>query len=389
MHPNNSQGSKPAVAVFGAAGHTGRFVVAELLRRGITPIAIARDPSALAKISSGQEVELRQASIGDPQSLDHALEGAQAVINCAGPFLDTADAVVSAALRSGIHYLDVSAEQANVAATLDTHDAAARKTGVVILPAMGFYGGFADLLVTAARDGWDSTDSIEILIGLDSWHPTRGTRTTGARNKAQRMVIADGRFAPLQSPAAEKDWEFGDPLGHHRLTEVPFAEIIQIARHINTKHLHTYLSQAALRDIRNPATPAPTAADAAGRSPQRFTVHVVATREAETRQIAAQGRDIYAFSAPLVRSRRSPAGRQVQCCRRASAGSNLRRARVFVCPAARPAGTGTRNSLTAAHLNLLTNREPIFSTVLLTNQKSPRLYVRDSLSLFLRSLDAG
>ena len=40
--------SKPIVAVFGATGHTGRFVIAELLRRGITPIAITRDADALS-----------------------------------------------------------------------------------------------------------------------------------------------------------------------------------------------------------------------------------------------------------------------------------------------------------------------------------------------------
>ena len=35
--------NKPVVVVFGATGHTGRFVIAELLRREMTPIAIARD----------------------------------------------------------------------------------------------------------------------------------------------------------------------------------------------------------------------------------------------------------------------------------------------------------------------------------------------------------
>jgi uncharacterized protein YbjT (DUF2867 family) len=42
--------AKPVVAVFGATGHTGRFVIAELLRREMKAIAIARDPAALAAI---------------------------------------------------------------------------------------------------------------------------------------------------------------------------------------------------------------------------------------------------------------------------------------------------------------------------------------------------
>ena len=41
--------NKPVVAVFGATGHTGRFVIAELLRRVMTPIAIARDVKALSE----------------------------------------------------------------------------------------------------------------------------------------------------------------------------------------------------------------------------------------------------------------------------------------------------------------------------------------------------
>ena len=63
------------VAVFGAAGHTGRFVVAELLRRGFAPIAIGRDIARLK--GSGlheRHVSIRSASIDDPASLDRALQ---------------------------------------------------------------------------------------------------------------------------------------------------------------------------------------------------------------------------------------------------------------------------------------------------------------------------
>jgi hypothetical protein len=293
--------SKPTVAVFGAAGHTGRFVVLELLRRGIVPIAIARDTAALTAANfPDDKIARRQASVDDSELLGRALDGAQVVINCAGPFLETADAVAAAALRAGIHYLDVTAEQASARATLDKYDLAAREAGVVIVPAMGFYGGFADLLVTAALDDWDFSDSIEIMIGLDSWHPTRGTRMTGERNTARRMVVAGGQLTPVPLPPVERHWNFGDPLNSQLVVEVPLSEIILIARHVKTAELHTYVSSVALSDIRNPATPAPKAADATGRSPQRFVVEVVAMRRGESRRIIAKGRDIYAFSAPLI-----------------------------------------------------------------------------------------
>jgi hypothetical protein len=301
MSANRLRETKPTVAVFGAAGHTGRFVVAELLRRGIAPIAISRDLAALTAVNFGDcGVPRRRASVDDADALDRALDEVRAVINCAGPFLETSDALAAAALRTGIHYLDVTAEQPSVRATLDKYHIPARDAGVAVVPGMGFYGGFADLLVTSALGDWEYADAIEIMVGLDSWHPTRGTRITGERNTARRMVIADGKMNPAPLPPAEKDWDFGDPFGRQAMLEVPLSEIILISRHVKTGELHNYLSKNALSDIRDPATPAPKAADATGRSSQRFVVDAAVRRDGKSRRITARGRDIYAFTAPLV-----------------------------------------------------------------------------------------
>jgi hypothetical protein len=62
---------------------------------------------------------------------------------------------------------------------------------------MGFYGGLGDLLATAAMGDWASADEIRIGIALDSWRPTLGTRLTGQRNTAPRLVITGGKLAPL------------------------------------------------------------------------------------------------------------------------------------------------------------------------------------------------
>ncbi len=290
---------EPRVAVFGASGHTGRFVVDELLRRRLTPIAIGRSGARLASFAA-RGIAVRTAAIEDSAALDRAFADAAAVINCAGPFLDTAAAIAAAALRAGAHYLDVTAEQASARATLDSFDAPARAAGVAVLPAMGFYGGFADLLATAAAAGWDRLDDIRIGIALDFWHPTPGTRATGARNTAPRVAVSAGRLAPPPPQAAVTSWTFDAPFGRQSVAEVPLSEIVLIARHIAARELHTYLTEAPLRDLSDAATPPPLAVDAAGRSAQIFQVDVIARRAGETRRIVAQGRDIYAFTAPLV-----------------------------------------------------------------------------------------
>ncbi|MBB4235000.1 saccharopine dehydrogenase family protein [Rhizobium esperanzae] len=290
-----------AVAVLGANGHTGRFVVAELLRRGLQPIAIGRSAERLAEAGFPERgVECREAAVEDDAALDRALAGAAAVINCAGPFMDTADAVVRAALRAGIHYLDVTAEQPSVQATLDRHEAAAGRAGVAVIPAMGFYGGLADLLVAAAMDDWDDADAIEVFVALDSWLPTKGTRVTGEKNTARRLAVNGGQLEPVGQPPAERISTLPEPFGQQTFVELSFSEVPLIARRLQTKELHTFLGTTALRDVRDPSTPPPQPVDETGRSAQRFAVEVIVSQGDVRRRIVAQGQDIYAVTAPII-----------------------------------------------------------------------------------------
>jgi len=297
----NMPGRERTVAVFGASGHTGKFVVGELLRRGLEPIAIGRDRERLACSNfEGRGAVIRTASIDDPPSLDRAFAGAAAVINCAGPFLDTADAVAAAALRARAHYFDVTAEQGSALATFDRFGNAARKAGVVAVPAMSFFGGLGDLLATAAMRDWKTADAMGIGIALDSWHPTPGTRITGKRNTARRLVIVNGTLTPQTLPASEATWDFPEPFGRQNVTEVPFSEVVLIARHLRVLELHTYLNNTPLHDLRDAKTPPPVAADKKGRSAQTFAVDVVIQKGGTTRRAHVLGRDIYAFSAVFV-----------------------------------------------------------------------------------------
>ena len=117
--------------------------------------------------------------------------------------------------------------------------------------------------------GWTRADRIDIAIALDSRWPTRGTRNTGARNTAPRLVIFGGELTEL-APSAPETWNFPQPFGTQEVIELPFTETILLARHLQVREMHNYLNQAPLRDLRDPATPEPVAADAYGRSSQHF-----------------------------------------------------------------------------------------------------------------------
>jgi hypothetical protein len=297
----SSAGSLAPIIVYGAAGHTGRMVCAELSRRGLAFALSGRDAQRLRHVAASVRVDdVRPASVHDPVSLGAAFAGASAVINCAGPFLDTADAVCRAALDAGAHYLDLTAEQPAAEHCFETFAAPARERGLSVLPAAAFYGGLADLLATAAMDDWIRADAIEMGVALDSWHPTVGTRVTGQRNTAKRRNIADGRLVPLPDPAPRRDWAFAAPFGVQPTVELPFSEMITIAHHLRTTEAHTYLTTSALGDVRSPDTPPPVVDAATGHSPQRFRLEVRVRRDGVVRTAVAHGHDIYFASAPIV-----------------------------------------------------------------------------------------
>lgn len=292
--------SNAPVVVYGATGHTGRFIVAELLRRGRTPVLCGRDVVRLAQMAREHPgLVCHVAAIDDPDALDTALRGACAVINAAGPFLDTAGPLLDAAMRNGVHYLDTSAEQ-GAAAYVFEQEARARDAGIVAMPSVAFYGAFADLLATAAMDDWVEADAIDIAVGLDGWHPTRGTRITGERNRAVRWMVDEGELRPLPDPAPTREWDFPAPLGTQDTVMLTLSEIVVISRHVRASRVRSYMNLAPLRDLRDPSTPAPVAADARGRSAQTFVLEVRVDLAGGSRVAIAQGRDIYAVTAPLI-----------------------------------------------------------------------------------------
>ncbi|MEV4331352.1 saccharopine dehydrogenase NADP-binding domain-containing protein [Streptomyces sp. NPDC049597] len=294
------------VTVYGAYGHTGRFVVAHLRERGFVPVLAGRDTDKLNALADEHPgLDVRPASVDDPGSLDHALAGAAAVINCAGPFATTAAPVIEAALRAGIPYVDVAAEIEANADTFAYFADRARDAGAVIVPAMAFYGGLGDLLATAAMGDWTEADEAHIAYGLNSWEPTDGTRAAGKvsaeRRNGRRVRFTGGQLEYHDDDLPTLKWSFPDPMGPRAVIgEFTMADVVTIPSHLPVPEVRTYMTTEAAGGLADPDTPAPTAVDEHGRSAQTFLVDVVVRSGTTERRAVAGGQDIYAVTAPLA-----------------------------------------------------------------------------------------
>ncbi|MFJ2770606.1 saccharopine dehydrogenase family protein [Streptomyces sp. NPDC087300] len=301
-----AEAGRRTVTVFGAYGHTGRFIVAELVARGLTPVLAGRDAAKLRAL--GDEfpgLDVRPASVDDPASLDRALHGAAAVINAAGPFAATTAPVIEAALRARIPYLDVAAEVEAVADTFARFAEKARAAGVLVVPAMAFYGGLGDLLATAALGDAPAADEVHIAYALSSWHPTAGTRGSSrvsrGRREGRRLVYAEGRLELRTDEAPTGEWSFPEPVGNRSVVgEFTTADSVTIPRHLNAPDIHTFMTLEAVKDVLAPDAAPPEPVDERGRSAQTFLVDVVVRAGDTRRRAVVHGQDIYAVTAPLV-----------------------------------------------------------------------------------------
>jgi short subunit dehydrogenase-like uncharacterized protein len=295
--------SRHTVVVYGAYGHTGRFVTAELENRGLAVVLSGRDATKLDELAGSHGSDIRVAAVDDASSLEGALDGADAVVNCAGPFAESAPALIKAASRAQIHYVDITAE---VFVALETFERFARgleDARFAVVPCAGFFGGLGDLAVTTLNEGEAPIDEVTLAVALDSWQPTPGTRLAGERRGGRRLVLAGGRLETRtpDEPAPHGEWTFPPPFGREEVIgELTTADIVTMSRHLEIGRVAAYLNVTPLRDLSNPATTPPQAAGPDGRSAQVFLLDVVVRRGDQERRLSIHGRDIYAVTAPIV-----------------------------------------------------------------------------------------
>ena len=118
------------VVVYGATGYTGKLVAAELARRGADFVIAGRSREKLDAVAAtlGGSVPVAAVPLDDGAGLRSLLEGAAAVIACAGPFVIHGEPVVSAAAETGTHYVDTTGEQPFMRSVFERWGAVAEPT---------------------------------------------------------------------------------------------------------------------------------------------------------------------------------------------------------------------------------------------------------------------
>lgn len=290
----------PIIAVYGATGHTGRLVVAELLARDRHILLSGRNADGLrelaAELDAGDRAVVRPAAVDDPAALRELASGCAVLVHCAGPYSETGAPVAAAAVEAGCHYVDHALEQHHVVHLFDELAEPAARSGRVLIPGASFYGGLGDLLAAVVGAGLPEIERLVVGYAVTGWRMTAGARRTAEQviSELTRIGFADGARTVGYIEPRNAVFPFPPPLGPQTMVApVPYHEPITVPRHLPVRAVeaqmtaHTFASETFDgQDV-----------DLATRAASEFTVAVQAITADGGRSGQVTGRDLWRAAA--------------------------------------------------------------------------------------------
>ena len=200
-----------AFLLYGATGFVGAEIARLAVESGFEPILAGRNAARLEKLAAELGVECRVFDLLDTQIIEGALGDIPIVLNCAGPFIHTAQPMVEACLQTGTHYLDLTGE-IPVFETLAARDEEARRRGIIVLPGAGFDVVPTDCLALHLKGRLPSATHLALAFQVEGpGGMPPGTQRTGFEVVVPygTRVRRDGRLVRPKRSTKTRQIDFG------------------------------------------------------------------------------------------------------------------------------------------------------------------------------------
>ncbi|MFG2044745.1 saccharopine dehydrogenase family protein [Dactylosporangium sp. NPDC048998] len=208
--------------VYGANGYSGSLLARLAVIRGERPVLAGRSAAPVAALA---------AELGLPHRVGPLtpglLEGVDAVVNCAGPFAETAGPAVAACLAAGAHYLDITGEL-DVFEDMFGHDGAARAAGVTMITGAGFDVVPTDCLAALLAAELPGAVALEIAFHAPGGMSRGTARTAFAEMGAGAARRIGGELVPTRYGTPSRTVPF--PSGPRRVGATRWGDLVTAYR---------------------------------------------------------------------------------------------------------------------------------------------------------------
>jgi hypothetical protein len=232
------------VVVYGASGWTGRKVARTLQEQGIAVALAGRSRGRLEGIAAElpRAAAIHEVSMHDRRALRGVLGGAELVVNCSGPFVETGMPILRAALEAGIHYMDVSGEESHVREVYASSHREASRRGVSVCPAFAPKGALGEwcaraMVTQPMRDRGVDEVHVAYAHGLREYF--RPSVASVLSSTGQGLFRGGQSREEVLAP---REFPFPPPFGRGLALCVPSAEDCSIPRAFPKARVRTYIS---------------------------------------------------------------------------------------------------------------------------------------------------
>ncbi len=209
--------------IYGSYGYTGDLIAREAITRGFRPVLAGRDAEKLKARASELALDSRAFALNDPAAIAANLEGAKAVLHCAGPFSRTSRPMVDACLATKTHYLDITGE-ISVFEAIAKRDAEAKAAGVMLLPGAGFDVVPSDCLACYLKETLPTANHLALGFQSVGGRTSRGTATTMLENIHRGGAVRrEGKIVAVPAAYQVRDIDFG--LGPVTAVTIPWGDV--------------------------------------------------------------------------------------------------------------------------------------------------------------------
>ncbi|MDQ2049256.1 saccharopine dehydrogenase NADP-binding domain-containing protein [Natronolimnohabitans sp. A-GB9] len=224
-----------SLLVYGSYGYTGRLIAREIVARGGAPTVAGRDEREVERQADELGVEGHAISLSEDVAA--SIGEYDAVLNCAGPFVNTAEPLVEACLETGTDYLDITGEF-QVFERLRQRDDAARDAGITLLPGVGFDVVPTDCLAAFLHDQLPSATDLSLAIDA-SGSLSRGTARTLVEHLGDDGVVRrNGRLISVPPGFRTREIDFGD--GPEHAVTIPWGDVVTAAHSTGIDSIEVY-----------------------------------------------------------------------------------------------------------------------------------------------------
>ncbi len=224
--------------IYGATGYSGQLIVERAVKVGMKPVVAGRSQSKVEALAKQHGLDYRVFSIDMLRESDALIGQMDLVLNCAGPFSQTAEVVIQACLKQQAHYIDITGEidVFEYAASLDD---AAENRSVVLCPGVGF-----DVIPTdcvAAKLKKMMPDATHLALGFDSRSGfSPGTAKTSVEALPNGGKIRkDGEIVTVPLAAKTRKIDFGD--GEKLAMTIPWGDVSTAYHNTQIPNIEVYI----------------------------------------------------------------------------------------------------------------------------------------------------